>query len=75
MISDLADKILGHIKLCLSHSRMIGITCDIWSTKCSKDSFLGITQSWAAGGRHSRYVSIKVCLFDLVHEEDNLEVI
>ena len=62
LISDLADKVLGHIKVCLANSRMIGITTDIWSTKCGKDSFLGVT-THSYNHKLGRRQSFKICKY------------
>ena len=42
-IATTADKVLKHIKICLQHCRQITITTDLWSTKCSNQSFIGVT--------------------------------
>ena len=43
IIAETADKVVRHIKICLAHCRQITITTDLWSTKCSNQSFIGVT--------------------------------
>ena len=43
IIGTTAEKALKHIKVCLQNCRQITITTDLWSTKCSNQSFIGVT--------------------------------
>ena len=60
MIGTTAEKIIAQIKLCLSHSRQITIRTDLWSTRCSNESFIGVT-SHSYNPKMRKRQSFKLC--------------
>ena len=66
LIGKTSDKILKHVKVCLQQCRQITITTDLWSTRCSNQSYIGVT-SHAFNPKARKRQSFKLCKYFLLN--------
>ena len=64
LIEETAEKIKTQIKVCLQYCRQINVTTDLWSTRCSNESFIGVTTS-AFNYKARKRQSFKLCTLSI----------